>query len=59
MAAAGISAFIGSLVFGFADNIKKVSKRKATSHMAVMSIAVLFLATFTLGIIYFIKMSNL
>src|SRR5690606_29354448 len=47
---AGVSTSNGSGCLAVAVNIKNVSSRKDTSHMAVMSIVVLALLTFALGI---------
>src|SRR5687767_8724671 len=50
----GISICTASCGLNFVVRMKKVSNRKATSHMAVMSIAVLFLGNLTFGIINYL-----
>jgi len=47
----GVSTITGSSGLNFVVSMKKVSNRKATSHMAVMSIDVLFLGIFTFGMV--------
>jgi hypothetical protein len=46
----GIVTGVGSVSENFAVKMKKVNKRNATSHMAVMSMCVLFRAILTFGI---------
>src|SRR5690606_20173435 len=48
---AGVSTGSGSGARAVAVNIKNVSNKKDTSHMAVMSIVVLALFTFTFGML--------
>ncbi len=49
----GVETTTGSSGLNLVASMKKVSNRKATSHIAVMSMLVLFRAIFTLGIIDF------
>ena len=51
---AGISICKASWGLNLVVRMKKVSNRKATSHMAVMSTNVLFLGILTFGIVYYI-----
>jgi hypothetical protein len=47
----GIVTITGSSALNWVVSMKKVNRRKATSHIAVMSTFVLFLGTFTFGIL--------
>jgi hypothetical protein len=55
----GVSTGSGSGTFAVAVRIKNVSKRKATSHIAVMSMDVAFLVIFTLAIFYLFKLQSI
>src|SRR5690606_8403284 len=49
----GVTTVTGSSGLNLVASMKKVSSRKATSHIAVISTLVLFRGTFTLGMVLF------